>query len=404
MIISPDIFRKIEGHGGGGKVVRDVFNLIMQKGVNMKSRIFSILALALILGTSLAIVGCSGGGTKFAVSDLKISPNPVEAGNAVTISATITNSGASGSCAPELNISGEVVNSTSVSVPASSSQTVNFTYTPPAIGSFNVSIDIAHVSIGIASGILGVIATPKGYWDIQYTVADGSSVTFNSSLAGIGGRLEIANLSTGEGNMTIRVSKSVVNGVRNITLLSSGWQLVSIHVSDVSPGVDMDVIMSLSKDAPGVLYVQNGIADVDMSSASSRTTTPKQIDTQGTGTNSPAGSMLVKTVLVGTAHTSVDQTILLPFGLTFTTGHITNVVSIPSTKFNGATLSDQGTPFAQTGPFTAEDNLPDYVGTPGTITTTGTGDCLGLTLVGIGIDFQSEIHLVLVPVSVTSGQ
>ena len=374
----------------------------------MKSRIFSILALALILVTSLAMVGCGGGGGggKFTVSLLPILPNPAEVGNVVTISATITNSGASGNCTTQLNISGAVVDSKDVPLAASSSQTVSFNYTPTTAGSFNVSIDIPGVSVGRAKGTLGVIQTPTGYWDVQYLVADGSRVVFNYSLVGSTPYHKFTNISTSDNDrVTIRISKTAVNGARDITLLASGWQLKSLHVQDVSPGVSMDVIMSLTKDAAGKLYIQDGKADVDMSSVSSRTTTPKQTDTQGTGTNSPAGSMLVSTVLLGNAHTSVGKDILLPFGLTFTTGTILNTISIPSTKFNGATLSSQGTPFAKSGTLTiGGQKLPDYVGTAGTITTTGTGDCLGLTLVGFGIDFQAEIKLVLTPVSVTSGQ
>jgi hypothetical protein len=365
----------------------------------MKSRIFSILALALILVTSLSVTGCGKSGPTFTISGLTFSANPVEAGTAVTISATIANSGASGTCNATLNINDAAVNTTSVEVAAKATQTVTFTYTPSTAGSFNVSITPGYQ----AKGTLGVIQTPKGYWDIQYTVAAGSTIVFNYSLAGTTPYHRVANLSGG--TVTIRVNKTVVNGAREITLISSGWQLPSIHVDKIQGSIYMDVIMSLTKDATGKLYVQGGIADVDMRSVSSRTTTPKQTDTQGTGTNSPAGSMLVTTVLQGNAHTSIGQDVLLPFGLTFTTGNIINTISIPSTKFNGATLSDQGTPFAQSGTLTVGgQKLPDYVGTAGILTTTGTGDCLGLTLVGIGIDFQANIRLVLQPVSVTSGQ
>ncbi len=357
----------------------------------MKSRIFPLLAIIFILVTSLGVVGCGGGGATFTVSGLTTSPNPAEAGTAVTISATITNSGgASGNYTATLNISGTTVDSKTVEVAASSSQTVTFTYTPTAEGTFNVSI-------GLAKGTLGVIQTPTtGYWDVQYTVANGSRITLNYSLAGIGGIVKVTNLHTGDGTVTIRVNKSLVNGARDITLLSAGWQLKSVNVKAISPGVDMDLVVSLSKDAKGVLYVQGGVGDVDATSVSSRTTKPKETDTFGDGKKDPAGSMLVSTVLDGLAHISVGSDVHLPFGLTFTTGNTTNIVSIPSTKFNGATISSNGTPFAKDGAL----KVADYVGTAGTITTTGTGDCLGLTLLGFPIDFQAEIKLVLEPVSV----
>jgi hypothetical protein len=368
----------------------------------MKSRVFLILALALILITSLAVVGCGGSsGATFKATELTFSANPAEVGTAITISATITNSGASGTCNATLIVGSANVETKSVEVAEKATQTVTFTYTPTTAGTFNVSITPGYQ----AKGTLGVIQTPKGYWDIQYDISEGSRVVFNYSLVGGKPYHKLTDLVTGDGKVTIRVNKTVVNGVRDIILLSSGWQIKSLFVPDVSPGADMDVVMSLTKDAPGKLYVQDGKADVDMSSVSSRTTKPKQTDTQGTGTNSPAGSLLVATVLQGNAKTSIGATIILPFGLTFTTGHIINTVSIPSSKFNGATLVSDGAAFAKSGTLTVGgQKLPDYVGTAGTITTTGTGDCLGITLVGMGIDFQVEIKLVLTPVSVTSGQ
>ena len=367
----------------------------------MKSRVFLILALALILITSLAMVGCGKPGATFVATELTFSANPAEVGTAITISATITNSGASGTCNSTLTVNNANVETKSFEVAEKATQTVTFTYTPATEGTFNVSITPGYQ----AKGTLGVIQTPKGYWDIQYDISEGSRVVFNYSLLGGTPYRKVTNLSTGDGKVTIRVNKTAVNGARDIVLLSSGWQIKSIFVPDVSPGADMDVVMSLTKDAAGKLYVQSGVGDVDMSSLSSRTTKPKQTDTYGDGTKDPAGSLLVATVLQGNAVTSIGKTIILPFGLVFTTGHITNVVSIPSSKFNGATLVSDGAAFAKSGTLTVGgQKLPDYVGTAGTITTTGTGDCLGITLVGMAIDFQVEIKLVLTPVSVTSGQ
>jgi hypothetical protein len=77
----------------------------------------------------------------------------------------------------------------------------------------------------------------------------------------------------------------------------------------------------------------------------------------------------------------------------FTTGNTSNVVSIPENlKMDGATMSSEGVPFAEDG------GVSPYVGTNGTITATGTGDCLGIRLVGIRIDFQFEMKLELEPI------
>ncbi len=358
----------------------------------MKSRIFSILALALILVTSLAVVGCGGGGgATFDVTGLTFSANPVAAGTAVTISATISNSGDSGTCNATLIINGATVNTTSVAVAAKATQPVSFTYTPTAEGSYNVSITPGYK----AKGTLGVTKTPTGSWDVKYKLASGSRITLNYSLAGSASYHRVASLSAGDSIVTIRINQSVVNGARDITVLSSGWQLSPVPVKDISPGVSMNLTISLNADAAGKLYVQDGVGNVDMSSTSARSTKPKQTDTLATGNKAPAGSMHVALDLKGYAKVTVGNPVILPFGLTFTTGTTTNIVSIPSTKFNGATISSQGTPFAKDGAL----KVADYVGTAGTITTTGTGECLGLTLDGFPIDFQAEIYLVLEPVS-----
>lgn len=366
----------------------------------MKPRIFSILALALILVTSLAVVGCGGGGggePTFAASNLQISANPVEAGTAITISADITNSGASGTGNVTLNVGDTAVNTTSVTIAAKDTQTVSFTYTPSAEGNFNVSVTPGYKAVAT----LGVIQTNAtgGYWDIKYSVDAGSKIILNYSLAGSisPSYHKVVNLSAVGDVVTIRINKTVVNKTyRDITILSSGWYLAPVFVKDISAGADMNMTMTLNTSAYGKLYVQGGIADVDMSSVSSPNTKPKENDTVATGTNAPAGSMLVPMDLMGYAHVTVGNDVVLPFGLTFTTGHTTNVVSKPSSPFNGARLTDNGTPFAKSGPL----NLPDYVGTAGTITTTGTGNCLGLTLDTFPIDFQAEIILVLTPVAV----
>jgi hypothetical protein len=103
--------------------------------------------------------------------------------------------------------------------------------------------------------------------------------------------------------------------------------------------------------------------------------------------------MVIPIVLIGAFDTSVGQEGELPFNLTFTTGHSDSIVHITlNKKMDGATITSDGAPFAEDG------GVADYVGTAGTITTTGTGECLGIRLVGVRIDFQTVIKLVLEPV------
>lgn len=361
----------------------------------MKSRIFPLLALVLVLVTSLSMVGCGGGGeAKFTVSSCTISPNPTDIGSPVTISAVITETaGVSGTYNATLNIGGTNIETKDIAVAAKGRQTVSFTYTPSAEGSFNVSI-------GKAFGTLGVTKPPTGYWDIKYKVANGSRIFLNYSLQGTTGVQKTVNLSSGA--VIIRVNKTAVNGYRDVILPSAGWQLPSIFVDSISSGVDMNLVIALKQDATGKLYVQDGIGDVDMRSVSALTTNPKQTNTYGDGKKDTAGSFLSDTVLEGHAEVGIiGKKVNLPFGLVFTTGTITNTVTLPKSKFNGAFISSQGIAFAKSGTLKTADgkSLPDYVGTAGTITTTGTGDCLGIFLVTFDIDFQAEIKLVLEPES-----
>jgi hypothetical protein len=67
---------------------------------------------------------------------------------------------------------------------------------------------------------------------------------------------------------------------------------------------------------------------------------------------------------------------------------------MPTSKtIDGATLVSSGVFFAEEG------GVAHYVGTNGTITATGTGDCLRLTLKTIRMNLQIEIKLVLEPES-----
>jgi len=105
----------------------------------------------------------------------------------------------------------------------------------------------------------------------------------------------------------------------------------------------------------------------------------------------PAGSMLLNMPLHGFAETTQGASIDLPFDLIFTTGNIYNIVLRPDKGINGSEMESNGVPFAMDG------GPSPYVGTTGTITTTGTGNCLNLRLVGFETDFQAEILLELVP-------
>ena len=153
----------------------------------------------------------------------------------------------------------------------------------------------------------------------------------------------------------------------------------------------MTVSMSLSGNGSGWLYTQDSTGDIDVSSESALGREPIQVNIIGDGNMDAAGSMLLNMPLHGFAATTAGQSVNLPFDLIFTTGHSYNIVSRPDKGINGSEMESSGVPFEIDG------GLSPYVGTAGTITTTGTGDCLNLRLAGFETDFQTEITLELVP-------
>jgi hypothetical protein len=357
----------------------------------MRMKRFSLLMLALVFIASLAVVGCGGGAT-FAVSNLVISPSPADAGSAVTMSALVTNSGsASGTYKVQLTVAGSEVSNQSVEVAAGGSTTATFTYTTSAAGTFAVSIGGQGSS---QSGSL-VVNEATGYWQIDYQAVEGSYILLNYSVLSAKAVKKVNYFNESDGiRFTMMINKSIVNGHREVKIPAATWTFPEFVVPDIQYGMDMNLLMPLDEDATGILYVEDGIGDVDMSSESTAGHSPIQVDTQGDGTKDPAGSMVIKLVLVGNFDVkSAGQKGELPFGLTFTTGHTENLVHITlNKKFDGTTIESNGVPFAENG------GVADYVGTAGTLTTTGTGECLGISLVGMRIDFQTEIKLVLEPV------
>lgn len=78
---------------------------------------------------------------KFAVSNLSISPDDVEPGRTVTISATITNSGgSSGGYTAILKINGSQVETKSITLNAGESQVVSFTVVKESTGNYTVEL------------------------------------------------------------------------------------------------------------------------------------------------------------------------------------------------------------------------------------------------------------------------
>jgi hypothetical protein len=183
---------------------------------------------------------------------------------------------------------------------------------------------------------------------------------------------------------------SSTDGKRDVIVPKDAWYFEPIFVENCVTGVNMTVDMSLSDNGSGWLYTQDGIGDVDVISESVSGRDPIQVNIIGDGNIDSAGSMLLSMPLHGFAATTAGQSVNLPFDLIFTTGHIFNHVTRPGKGIDGAEMESSGVPFARDG------GPSPYIGTSGTITTTGTGDCLNLKLAGFETDFQAEIQLELV--------
>jgi hypothetical protein len=360
----------------------------------MRMKRFSLLLLALVFITSLAVVGCGDKTAKFTVTNLVISPASVSEDSEVTISATVTNSGgASGNYTAALTVGGTAAGSQTVELAAAASTTVTFDYTASTVGALTVAI-------GEASGSLMVLQDSGGdpdYYIIHYKAVEGSFILLNYSLESTTPKLKTVDFDESDGiTFTMKVSKTVVDGAREVIIPKAEWVFPEFMVPDIMTGVDLYLIMPIAEDAEGMLYVEDGAGDVDMSSQSTSSQDPVQVNAPaGDGTMDPAGSMLIPIMLVGNFSTLVKKD-TLDFDLVFTTGHIENTVHISNNKkFDGTFKESDGVPFAKDG---NAAGLPDYVGTAGTLTTTGTGNCLGIRLVGFRIDFQTEIKLVLEPI------
>ena len=323
----------------------------------MRMKRFSLFLLALVFIASLAVTGCNSSGGQ-------VTPTPTAAQTPI---ATTT--------------------PTSTQTPtATTTPTSNKTPTPPSNKTPTPTANKTPIPTPTASD--------SGWWNISYKGVAGSYIVLNYSVASASSTRKVVNFNESFGiRFTMQISKSIVNGARDVRILASTWVFPKFAVKEIISGVNMDLVMPLQSDAIGKLYVQDGIGDVDMSSVSNSSKKPIQADTYGDNIKDPAGSMLIPMILVGNFYTSIGQKGTLPFGLVFTTGHITNIVQITTNKkMDGATISSDGVLFAKTG------GVADYVGTAGTITTTGTGGCLGIKLVGFRIDFQAEIKLAIEPV------
>ena len=345
------------------------------------------LALAIVIITSVYIAGCGGsrGTAEFELSNFIIAPSAPYVNQDIMIAVDVTNTGTDkGNYSTMLIVNSVAIESKEVSLAPDEKENVTFIYTPESAGSY-------YINVGNLNGALQVQDEPAGYWSTNYRIAGGKIVLL-FSLFGATPELREVPLSEDQGGMmTLLVNMSSTNGKRDVIVPKDSWYCQPIFIENCVTGVNMTVDMSLGANGSGWLYTQDGIGDVDVSSDSLSGRAHTQVNIIGDGTMDPAGSMLLNMPLHGFAATTAGQSVNLPFELIFTTGHIYNVVSRTDKGIDGSEMESSGVPFERDG------GPSPYVGTVGTITTTGTGDCLNLRLAGFETDFQTEIQLELVP-------
>jgi len=135
------------------------------------------LVIAALIVASVIIVALPR--TEFQVSNLTITPKEVLVGNLVIVSADIRNAGRrTGDYRATLIINGSVQETKSLNVPAQSTQSASFTFTPTSPGEYKVILGGLTTTFIVREGVLPILY--QGDW-WQYKVSalqDKSEVTY----------------------------------------------------------------------------------------------------------------------------------------------------------------------------------------------------------------------------------
>jgi hypothetical protein len=337
----------------------------------------ALIALTL---TFTMVCGCGGPlPAEFEVSNLTISPGNVEPYEAVTITAEVTNiGGLEGTCAANLSIDGLIVEVKDVTLEADEAEVISFSHTPEEAGEYTISI-------GELSDVLTVTAPPPGeYWTIQYVITS-SEMRQVMSMSGAPPTEYSFELPPGTG-MELRISKTIVNGSRDVFIKASSFEPDPITLEDVVPGIDTEIVWRLEEDAHGVLYVEDGIGDVDISSESTSGASPPTTYIIGDGMSDVAGSLLIP-MKTEVAFTSLGISSTLPIDSYCTTGSNYNRITAPGKGIDGAEIEASGEHYARDG------GPAPYVGTPGKLVVVGAIIDRTFMVVKVDIQFITEMEV-----------
>lgn len=279
-------------------------------------RIGNLLIVVLMLSLAMGAVGC---GAKFVVSSLDASPGACLAGDAVVVSATLTNAGnTEGVYVADLSVNGVTEQSKTLALYPKSSQPLSFTLTKSepgrydvqleelstsftVLGAGNLEISPSEVEVGqpvtVSADLHNVAETETTYhssllWQgkgvetkdvtvagssrkrVTFTWAPAASGTYEVELLGLSGSLKvlkpaefkIVNLDIAPNPVKVGEQVTITATIKNVgeatgtydaSLLVDGVVLQTTEVT-LAGGATKPVSSMISKDSPGSYSIKIG--------------------------------------------------------------------------------------------------------------------------------------------------
>jgi hypothetical protein len=261
-----------------------------------------------------------------------------------------------GNYTANLSIDGVIVDAKAVTLEVEETAGVTFSHTPEEAGEYTLAI-------GDVDGTLVVNAPRPGeYWTIPYIVTN-STIRQLMSLQGAPPKEYSCELPQGTG-MELQVSKTIVNGSRELFIEGTSFKSDPMLLENIVPNIDTEIVWGLEDDAHGVLYVEDEIGDVDISSESTAGTVPPTVYTVGDGTPDPSGSCYIH-MQMEIAFDSMGMASTMPVDAYCTTGRNYNHISSPEKGIHDSEMEVYGEPYARDG------GPAPYVGTPAKLVVVG---------------------------------
>ncbi|MEA1959020.1 MAG: CARDB domain-containing protein [Chloroflexota bacterium] len=336
--------------------------------------IFSLFMLA------SCVAACSSPAAEFEFPDLRVSPMAVEVYEEATISVDVANIGdMEGTCTVNVSVGSDGgYFSQDVTLLPGETRTIDFVYVLEEEGEH-------EISVGGLSRTLAVTRPMEGMWSIPYRVA-GGEITMMFSL--MGGTPVVRTVDFPTATFDMYVSKNVINGSREVIIDDASFRADPVVIPDIFAEIDMELLFMLDGDAVGQLYVEDGIADVDV--ISEDVSGAATVYSLGDGVPDTAGAMLMDSPSLGESYMSIGLDIMVPMDVLSTTGYCCNHVSRPGAAMDGSVLDGSGVHFARDG------GPAPYVGTSATIVATGAS--LNQRFVGYEVDFQFRTVMQIEPI------